>query len=135
MCFGYGRGMQHGWHQDSGALEAGQFVLNRIVYPHGLSRDQGALYFVPASTHRGLLTADPGPNHGPIQGEVELLPTPGTLVLMHTRCFHRVGANRTASPRVMLNTRASPGGARADVTRSPVFRSQTWDHSTGQPWD
>ena len=24
--------------------------------------------------------------------------------------------------------------ARDDVTRYPVFRSQTWDHSTGEPW-
>ena len=99
-----------------------------------MRRGQGALHFVPGSVHRGLLTESPGPNHGPIEGEVELLPTAGTLVLMSTLCYHRVGANETAEPRVMLNTRAAPRGARDDVTRYPVFRSQTWDHSTGEPW-
>ena len=52
MCFGYGSGMQHGWHQDSGSTDAGQFVLNRIVYPSTVREGQGALHFVPGSIHR-----------------------------------------------------------------------------------
>ncbi len=49
MCFGYGTGMQHGWHQDSGSTDAGQFVLNRIIYPATVHERQGALFYVPGS--------------------------------------------------------------------------------------
>jgi hypothetical protein len=73
-------------------------------------------------------------NHGAIDGEVRLLPTAGTLVLMHTRCYHRVDTNHTDVPRVMLNTRATARDARDDLCRYPVFVSQTWDHATGEPW-
>ena len=52
MCFGYGIGMQHGWHQDSGATDAGQFVLNRIIYPMTVHEGQGALFYVPGSINR-----------------------------------------------------------------------------------
>lgn len=52
MCFGYGIGMQHGWHQDSGATDAGQYVLNRIIYPTTVHEGQGALFYVPGSIDR-----------------------------------------------------------------------------------
>ena len=80
----------------------------------------------------GLAVA--GPNHGPIEGEVEIVPKAGTVVILHTRCFHRVSHFTGARPRIVINSRCSPAGARADVTRFPVFRSQTWDHQTGLPW-
>jgi hypothetical protein len=194
MSFGYSCGMQHG------CMEPGQFHINRIVYTKAVAQEQGGLFYVPGSVD-SLLTGTPGPNHGNIEGEVsthstsesranpcldsetvplhpgqvELLPTPGTLVMMSTRCYHRVGVNRTKSPRVMVNTRAQPntsspdlcrcvcpfdvvyalrGGcsnnslnARGDSSMSiscmrscawcryTLFRSQKWDHNTGEPWD
>eukprot|EP01051_Picozoa_sp_SAG22_P008032 SAG22_NODE_591_length_8819_cov_3.667737_3_plen_289_part_00 len=133
LAFAYGKGMGHGWHQDSGSDEPGQFVLNRLVYFQGIEADQGHLHYVPCSQTRHLAD-DPGPNHGPIRGEAALLPAAGTLVLMHTRCYHRVGTNTLDQPRVMLNSRVAPPGAAKEVTRYPVFRSQTWDHTTGLPW-
>ena len=122
--------------QDSGSDEPGQYEINRLIYPRSLRPGEGGtLRFVPGSFKLGHMTLHPGPNHGPIEGEVEIVPKAGTVVILHTRCFHRVSHFTGARPRIVINSRCSPAGARADVTRFPVFRSQTWDHQTGLPWD
>lgn len=114
MCSCYFRGMGHGWHQDTGTDEdlASQMMLNRLIYFQTHSPEQGALYYVPGSIHRGHLTQHgSGGHHDPLPGEVRLVPTAGTLVLLHTRCYHRVGHNRTDTPRLMFNLRVSDGSA------------------------
>ena len=166
-------GVGHGWHQDSGSDEPGQYEINRLLYPHDVQPgDGGVLHVVPGSFRQGHLSLQPGPNHGPIAGEIEIVPKAGTVVFVHTRCFHRVTHYTGPAPRVVskivefctkneelciknencvhalktrnfalkmmnlqiINSRCAPNGARDDVCRFPVFRSQTWDHATGEEW-
>jgi hypothetical protein len=110
MCSAYFRGMGHGWHQDTGTDEdlAAQMMLNRLIYFQDHSPAKGGLYFVPESIHMGHLTQVPGPHHGSLPGEVEVIPSAGTLVMLHSRCYHRVGHNATDAPRLMFNLRAKP---------------------------
>jgi hypothetical protein len=110
MCSVYFRGMGHAWHQDTGTDEdlAAQMMLNRLIYFQDHSPAKGGLYFVPGSIHQGHLTQLPGPHHGHLPGEVEVIPTAGTLVMLHSRCYHRVGHNTTDEPRLMFNLRAKP---------------------------
>lgn len=46
----------------------------------------------------GHLTQFAGSHHDPLPGEVEVIPQAGTLVMLHTRCYHRVGHNTTDDP-------------------------------------
>jgi len=118
-------GGKQGWHQDTSDPGAGQFFCNRIAFPRTVSEDQGALYLVPGSHKQGDIP--PGGNHEPIDGEVEVRPSAGTVVFMHSRCFHRVGPNTGTTPRTQVNLRARPETAEADLGRRPLFRTGTWD--------
>ena len=107
--------MGHGWHQDTGTDEdrVAQMMLNRLIYFQDHSPEKGGLWYVPGSIHMGHLTQHAGEHHGPLPGEVEVIPTAGTLVMLHSRCYHRVGHNITDEPRLMFNLRAKPdSGAR-----------------------
>ena len=110
MCSAYLRGMGHAWHQDTGTDEdlATQMMLNRLIYFQDHSPAKGGLFFVPGSIHLGHLTQLPGAHHGPLPGEVQLIPSAGTLVMLHSRCYHRVSHNTTDEPRLMFNLRAKP---------------------------
>ena len=120
-----------GWHQDSRARAPGHYELNRIVFPKNVQPDQGGLMYVPGS-YRGP-DLPPGGNHESMPGEVVALPTAGTLVLMHTLCYHRVQINQTHQPRTQCNSRAQPQTAPVDICAYPLFRTGPWNFKTGKP--
>lgn len=102
-------------------------MLNRLIYFQDHSPAKGSLFFVPGSIHMGHLTQLPGPHHGPIRGEVEVVPSAGTLVMLHSRCYHRVGHNTTDDPRLMFNLRAKPelGTLASCITITTTSRRDT----------
>ena len=54
-------GMGHGWHQDSGSDEPGQYEINRLIYPRSLRPGEGGtLRVVPGSFRLGHMTLHPG---------------------------------------------------------------------------
>lgn len=121
------------WHQDSSSQGAGHYEINRIVFPAATKLEQGALYVVPGTHQGGDLPA--GGNHEPLPGEVKVLPRAGSLVLMHTRCYHRVGENRSDERRTQVNSRVRPAGADESLCNRAVFRTGFWDfqNSTFSP--
>jgi hypothetical protein len=125
------RGCGQAWHQDSSGHRPEHFELNRIVFPSNVAAEQGELHFVPGS-HTGP-DLPPGGNYDPLPGERSVAPKAGTLVLMHTRCFHRVGINQTDKPRTQCNSRTRPAGAPDGLTGLPVFRTGKWNFVTGKP--
>jgi ectoine hydroxylase-related dioxygenase (phytanoyl-CoA dioxygenase family) len=131
FAFGTPRDCGQGWHQDTAEAAPDQFCLNRLVYPRAVDLAQGALWYVPRSFRRDLPA---GENEGDIEGQVALAPVAGTVVLMHSRCFHRVGRNHSDRLRLMLNCRVQPAAARADLTDFARFRTGTWQHSAAAPW-
>ena len=120
-------GHQQAWHQDSNSEEPGQFLVNRLLYVWDVDPRAGALVCVPGSHRAGQIpTGDP---HGPLAGEVAVAPRAGTLVLVHSRCYHRVTCNTTTDQiRISVNFRVSPAGARSDANRYGVYRTGTYDH-------
>jgi ectoine hydroxylase len=125
-------GCGQGWHQDSGSEDSGHYELNRILFPRDVMVEQGRLACVPGSHRRGRIPA--GGNHEPLEGEHYFAPQANTLVLMHTRCFHRVEPNHTQIPRTQINSRARPKTAPEDVSNFAVFRTGTWNFRTSSPW-
>ena len=112
--------------------EPGQFVLDRMLFTRDVEPDQGALYWLPSGHTRGDLP--PGGNHDPLPGEASHLPEAGTLIVMHSRCPRRVAVNRSRRPRIHLEARVEPAGARADLCDYAVFRTGTWCFSEAAPW-
>ena len=119
-------GHQQAWHQDSNCEEPDQFLVNRLLYLWDVDPQSGSLMCVPGSHRAGRIP--PGDPDGPIAGEVALAPRSGTLVLVHSRCYHRVTCNTTNQIRVSVNFRVSPSGVRDDVNRYGVYRTGTYDH-------
>jgi ectoine hydroxylase len=116
------------WHQDTDSDEPGQFFINRLLYPWDVDPRAGAVVCVPGSHRAG--TIPPGEPHGPIPGEVAVAPQAGTLVILHSRCFHRVTRNDTTGVRVSVNFRVHPAGSRHDLGRYGVYRTGTYDFAT-----
>ena len=114
-----------GWHQDSRSRERLEFHLNRIVFPRDVHPEQGELFYVPGS-HTGPDLPTAGSQES-LPGEVRVAPTAGTLVMMHTRCFHRVGINRTDIRRTQCNSRARPAAASEMLCNFPVFTTGPWN--------
>jgi len=125
-------GCGQGWHQDSGSEELGDYEVNRILFPKDVMVEQGRLVCVAGSHLRGRLPA--GGNHEPIEGEQTFAPTSNTVVLMHTRCYHRVEPNSTYIARTQVNSRARPATTADDVCNYAVFRTGTWNFKTASPW-
>jgi len=125
LIFSTPRDGQQGWHQDSSAQEPGQFMVNRIIYPRQVHAEQGGLVLVPGSHRQGDIPQ--GGNHEAIPGEITILPQAGTLLIMHSRCWHRVQANRSDLPRTQVNWRARPASAPEHLGNTPVFRTGRWD--------
>ncbi|MEI8197434.1 MAG: phytanoyl-CoA dioxygenase family protein [Phycisphaerae bacterium] len=120
-----------GWHQDSRDRAPGHYELNRIIFPKNLQPEQGGLVYVPGSFRGPDLP--PGGNHESLPGEKVALPTAGTLVLMHTLCYHRVQINQTHTPRTQCNSRAQPLTTPEDICAYPIFRTGPWNFKTGKP--
>ena len=118
------RGGMQGWHQDSSSPDAGDYEINRIIFPATAQPEQGALVVVPG-THRGG-DLPVGGNHEPLPGEIAVSPRAGSLVLMHTRCFHRVAENQTDTPRTQVNSRARPASANDEPCNRAIFRTGIW---------
>lgn len=125
---GYGQG----WHQDSFTDEPGQFVVNRLIYGREVTEQGGPLYVVPGSHLMGDIPT--GGNQDSIHGEVSLPVQPGTLALLHSRCYHRVAINESERPRIQLNTRVLPSSAKDDMTYRAIYRTGRWDFREGKEW-
>lgn len=118
-------GQGQAWHQDTASVAPGQFLINRLIYPWDVDARAGSVIVVPGSHRTG--TIPPGDPHGHIPGEVALAPAAGTLVLLHSRCWHRVTRNESAGPRISVNFRCQPFGAETDLGRYGVYRTGTYD--------
>ncbi len=116
------------WHQDTSSDEPTQYFINRLLYPWDVDPHAGALVCVPGSHRAG--TIPPGDPHGRIAGEVLLAPTAGTLVILHSHCFHRVTRNETTGLRLSVNFRVHPAGSAHDLGRYGVYRTGTYDFAT-----
>lgn len=115
-----GRGQA--WHQDcppDGDPRA--FNLNRLFYTDDVSREDGAIVFVPGSHRMGRIPA--GGHQEPIAGERALEPRAGTLVLLCGHVYHRVTPNLNDKPRTSINLRAYPSGVPSSVTCIGVYRN------------
>lgn len=121
-------GQLQAWHQDTNSDDPTQFFINRLLYPWDVDPRAGAIVCVPGSQRAG--TIPPGDPHGPIAGEVLLAPTAGTLVILHSRCFHRVTRNETTGLRLSVNFRVHPAGSAHDLGRYGVYRTGTYDFAT-----
>jgi len=124
-------GCGQAWHQDSRDPHPRHFTLNRIFFPAAVSPEQGRLVLVPGSHLEGdIPAAEP---YGHLDGEVAVAPAAGTVVLMHSRCFHQVERNRSTRPRTQVNGRVMPAECPPDVTARPRFSTGPWNFRTGRP--
>jgi ectoine hydroxylase-related dioxygenase (phytanoyl-CoA dioxygenase family) len=125
-----GPGAGQAWHQDTASQNPGEYTVNRLIYTRDTSPEAGGIVYVPGSH----LTDDipPGGAQEPISGEALLAPSAGTLVFLHSRCYHRVTVNRTDKSRFSINFRVRPASAPADLTKIAVYRSGKWDFSKNQ---
>jgi hypothetical protein len=123
-------GCGQAWHQDTRSRLPDHYELNRIVFPSDVSPEQGALVFVPGS-HRGP-DLPPGGHLDPLPGQRSALPGAGTVVLMHTRCFHAVETNRSTKNRTQCNSRVRPATTPEGLGNTPLFRTGPWDFRAGK---
>jgi ectoine hydroxylase-related dioxygenase (phytanoyl-CoA dioxygenase family) len=123
VMFSVGGGRGQAWHQDCPPGENQGFNLNRLFYTEDITREDGAIVFVPGAHRRGRIPR--GGHQAYIEGEVLLTPKAGTLVLLHGHVFHRVTPNLNMKPRVSVNFRAFPAGVSPDVTCVGVYRNGT----------
>lgn len=121
VMFSVGGGQGQAWHQDCPAGEDKGFNLNRLIYTEDVSREDGAIVFVPGSHKAGRIP--PGDHQEPMPGEIMLEPEAGTLVFLHGHVFHRVTPNLNLNPRNSINFRAYPAGVDPDVNCIGVYRN------------
>jgi hypothetical protein len=126
-------GTGQAWHQDTRAIDATNFNVNRLIYARDVDPDAGKVVYVPGSHTRGRIPH--GGNHAAMPGEVALAPKAGTLVLLHSLCFHRVTINATPRPRVSINFRCRPQGCAAGLGRIGVYRNNAYDFATKEVVD
>ncbi|HMO84129.1 MAG TPA: phytanoyl-CoA dioxygenase family protein [Lacipirellulaceae bacterium] len=126
------KGYGQGWHQDSFTDEPGQFVVNRLIYAREVPSNGGPLYVVPGSHRMGDMPA--GGNQDSLPGEMAMPVAAGTLVFLHSRCYHRVAINQSERPRIQLNTRVIPAEAREDMTYRAIYRTGRWDFRENKEW-
>lgn len=121
FCIPGGRGQA--WHQDCPEDDATVFNLNRLIYTRDVKPEEGSIVFVPGSHRWGRIP--PGGHQDPMEGEITLAPTAGTLLFVHGHVFHRVTPNESTRPRISVNFRAFPLGVDPDVTCIGVYRTGT----------
>jgi len=125
-----GGGKGQAWHQDCPPGQSTRFNLNRLFYTRDVLLEDGAIVVVPGSHRMGRIP--PGGNQEPIPGEVALVPTAGTLVLLHGHVFHRVTPNLSGRPRISTNFRAFARGVSEGVCDVGVYRNGAYDFALGQ---
>lgn len=123
VMYSVGGGRGQAWHQDCLPEKPEAFNLNRLIYPEDVSWEDGALVYVPGSHRRGQIP--PGGHQEPMEGEITLTPSAGTLVLLNGQVYHRVTPNLNAKPRTSVNFRAFPPGAPTDLTCVAAYRNGT----------
>jgi ectoine hydroxylase-related dioxygenase (phytanoyl-CoA dioxygenase family) len=123
-------GTGQAWHQDTASQNPGEFTVNRLVYSRDTSTAAGGIVYVPGS--HLLQDIPPGGAQEPIPGEVSLAPSAGTLVFLHSRCYHRVTVNQTSEPRFSINFRVRPASAPADLNRIGIYRNGKWDFASNR---
>jgi hypothetical protein len=124
-------GCGQAWHQDTRDPDPRHFTLNRIVFPSRSMEEAGRLLVVPGSHREGDIASGASFDHRP--GAVPVAPSPGALVLMHSRCWHAVEVNRSGRSRVQFNARVLPADCPEDVTLFPMFTQGPWNFRTGLP--
>ena len=114
-------GQGQAWHQDCLADDTTAFNLNRLIYTDDITVEHGAIVVVPGSHKLGRIP--PGGHQDPMEGEVVLAPSAGTLIFLNGQVFHRVTPNLNPKPRVSTNFRAFPAGIPSSVTCIGVYRN------------
>ncbi len=125
VMWSIGGGKGQAWHQDCPADKPKAFNMNRLFYLQDTTVDDGAIVVVPGSHTRGRIPR--GGSQSPIEGEVVLTPSSGTLVFLHGHVFHRVTPNVSGKPRVSANFRAYPVGITQEVNQIGVYRDGAYD--------
>lgn len=120
LMFTHPQGRGQSWHQDCRAANDEHYNVNRLIYTRDTTLKDGAVVVVPGSHLGGDIPH--GDTQDPIDGEVVITPTAGTLVFLHGRCFHRVTANHTDRPRVSVNFRVKSPGTSDGILNRPVYR-------------
>ncbi len=129
MCMFSKKGSKgQAWHQDCPPENPGIFNLNRLVYTHDITPESGGELCVMEGSHKkGLLPA--GLPDEDLEGQIEILPKKGTVVLLHGHCWHKVKPVKSEW-RVSTNFRAVPAGVPDDVTDVCVYRNMRYRFST-----
>jgi len=130
VMWSVGGGKGQAWHQDCPPNDPSAYNVNRLFYMQDTAQEDGAIVVVPGSHRKGRISRG-GPQE-PIDGEVVLTPSAGTLVLLHGHVFHRVTPNVSKKPRVSVNLRAYPAGVSSDVNRIGVYRNGAYDFQAGE---
>ena len=118
-------GTGQAWHQDTQSHDPKKYVLNRIVYPLASPPGAGGLYCVPGSHRMGRIPR--GPSQESLPGELRLHPKPGTLVLLHSFCFHRVSLNESQGCRYSVNLRCRPLSSPENYDNIGIYRNAGYD--------
>ena len=128
-----GRGQA--WHQDCpcpgiAEVPAHHHNVNRLFYVADIHPDAGGVVVMPGSHRLGPVPKGHDPQED-LPGQARLLPTMGTLVLLHGWCWHRVTPNCTAQARLSINHRTFPPGCPIGVDSIGVYRDTVVDFRTG----
>ena len=116
------------WHQDSPPDDAKQFNINRLLYTDDIRPEIGGeVVVVPGSHLMGIIPA--GEPHADIEGQLEILPKKGDMLLLHGHCWHRV-RNVKSGHRSSINFRAGPAGVPDSITDVCVYRNMKYRFST-----
>ncbi|MBK1875581.1 phytanoyl-CoA dioxygenase family protein [Pelagicoccus mobilis] len=116
------------WHQDCPPEDNSRFNLNRLIYTRDIVPEIGGQVMVVPGTHRNTVLPAGNPDDD-LEGQIELRPKKGTLVLLHGHTWHRV-LPVTGGHRVSTNYRAGPAEVEADVTDICVYRNMRYQFST-----
>ncbi|MEL6251483.1 MAG: phytanoyl-CoA dioxygenase family protein [Bacteroidota bacterium] len=116
------------WHQDCPPENQQQFNLNRLVYTHNIDAKRGGQTLLMPGTFKAGPISMGEPNED-LEGQIELFPQKGSLLLLHGHNWHRV--KPVHGPyRISINCRAIPAGTPEDITDIAVYRNMRYRFST-----
>lgn len=116
------------WHQDCPPENPSQFNLNRLVYTADINEKTGGFIVVRPRTHQNCPISLGDPQED-FSDQVVLKPTKGSLILLHGHTWHRVTPTLD-TPRISINFRCTPNGAKSDITDVCVYRNMRYQFST-----
>lgn len=116
------------WHQDCPPENPNHFNLNRLVYTSDINDQTGGFIVVRPGTHKTCPISS-GDLHEDFDDQVTLMPTKGSLILLHGHTWHRVTPTLN-SPRLSINFRCIPKCVPSNITDICVYRNMRYQFST-----